>query len=65
MNSVAILGASGTIGSAVARRLTAAEEKVFLLGRNTEKLEPLARELNQRSHARPDGEPRCADQPLY
>jgi len=47
MGSVAILGASGTIGTAVARRLTGQGQSVYLLGRNAEKLEPLSRELNQ------------------
>lgn len=47
MEQVAILGASGTIGTAVARRLTEAGQKVLLLGRNSGKLETLAAELNQ------------------
>ena len=47
MGRVAILGASGTIGSAVARRLASEGHQVLLLGRNPEKLEPLASELNQ------------------
>lgn len=47
MGRVAILGASGTIGSAVARRLASGGCQVLLLGRNPEKLEPLARELSQ------------------
>lgn len=46
MGSVAILGASGTVGTAVARRLTGLGQRVYLLGRNAEKLEPLGRELN-------------------
>ncbi len=47
MGSTAILGASGTIGAAVARQLTANGHSVFLLGRNPEKLQALAMELNQ------------------
>ncbi len=47
MGSIAILGVSGTIGAAVARRLVSAGQTVLLLGRNPEKLEPLGQELNQ------------------
>jgi 3-oxoacyl-[acyl-carrier protein] reductase len=47
MRPVAILGASGTIGAAIAHRLTNAGGQVLLLGRNPEKLEPLASELHQ------------------
>ncbi len=47
MGPVGILGASGSIGAAVARRLTGEGRKVLLLGRNPEKLELLASELNQ------------------
>jgi len=44
---VAILGATGTIGASLARRLAARGEDLILLGRNAEKLAPLAAELNQ------------------
>jgi len=47
MNSVAILGATGTIGTALARRLTKAGRRLLLLGRNAEKLAALSRELGQ------------------
>ncbi|HAN99923.1 MAG TPA: oxidoreductase [Planctomycetaceae bacterium] len=47
MNGIAILGASGTIGSAVARRLVAAGRPVLLVGRDAERLAPLAAELDQ------------------
>ena len=47
MGSIAILGASGTIGAAVARQLTSQGDTALLLGRSPEKLEQLARELNQ------------------
>lgn len=47
MNSVAILGATGSIGSALARRLTKAGRRLLLLGRNAEKLTALSRELGQ------------------
>lgn len=47
MGTVAILGASGTIGAATARRLVHRGQKVLLLGRNSDKLKPLADELQQ------------------
>ncbi|SFI53555.1 SDR family NAD(P)-dependent oxidoreductase [Planctomicrobium piriforme] len=47
MSTIAILGASGTIGTATARRLIAAGRKVLLLGRTQEKLAKLAAELDQ------------------
>ena len=47
MSSIALLGASGTIGSVLARRLVAAERSVILLGRDESKLAPLAAELGQ------------------
>jgi NAD(P)-dependent dehydrogenase (short-subunit alcohol dehydrogenase family) len=47
MRYVAILGASGTTGSTLARRLTAAGDRLLLLGRHEEKLRPLAEELKQ------------------
>ena len=47
MGLLAILGASGTIGAAVSRRLTNDGLKLLLLGRNPDKLEPLAAELDQ------------------
>jgi len=47
MERVAILGASGCVGSVVARGLVARGAGVILLGRNPEKLEPLGLELGQ------------------
>ena len=47
MTMIAILGASGTIGSALARRLVRSGRKVLLLGRNGEKLAQLSAELGQ------------------
>ena len=47
MDRVAILGATGTIGSAIARRLVRTGHAVFLGGRNEKKLTVLAQELNQ------------------
>jgi len=41
-----VLGATGSIGSAVARRLHAAGETIFLAARNPEKLQTLAAELD-------------------
>lgn len=45
MSAVAVLGASGTIGSAVARKLVQSGRRVLLIGRDVEKLEPLGVEL--------------------
>ncbi len=45
MTSV-ILGATGTIGSGLARRLVSEGKSVFLVGRNEERLQALANELN-------------------
>ncbi len=47
MSRIAILGATGTIGSAVARRLVRNGERVLLVGRNFEKLTALSQELDQ------------------
>ena len=47
MQRVAILGATGSVGSAIARRLSDKGESVLLLGRNAEKLSALSLELNQ------------------
>jgi len=47
MERVAILGANGTIGSAIARRLVRTRHGVLLVGRNEEKLAALAEELKQ------------------
>lgn len=41
-----IIGATGTIGSCLARRLVEAGKSVFLVGRDAERLQSLARELN-------------------
>lgn len=45
--SIAILGASGAIGSSLARILSASGRRVVLLGRNEEKLARLAEEISQ------------------
>lgn len=47
MSSIAILGATGTIGSVLARRLVRHGQHVLLVGRNEEKLRTLSRELQQ------------------
>jgi len=47
MDQIAILGATGTIGGALARRLVKHGRRVLLVGRNEEKLQELARELSQ------------------
>jgi 3-oxoacyl-[acyl-carrier protein] reductase len=47
MSAIAILGATGTIGSVLARRLVRQGESVLLVGRNEEKLSTLGRELAQ------------------
>ena len=47
MSVIAILGATGTIGSALARRLVRQGMQVLLVGRNDEKLRSLSEELGQ------------------
>ena len=47
MSMIAILGATGTIGSTLARRLVHDGRNVLLVARNADKLAPLAAELNQ------------------
>ncbi len=47
MNHIAILGATGTIGAALARRLVRKGQSVVLVGRNVEKLSHLSHELGQ------------------
>lgn len=47
MNSIAILGATGTIGSILARRLVRQGQPVLLVGRNEEKLRSLSAEICQ------------------
>ncbi|WP_425613369.1 SDR family NAD(P)-dependent oxidoreductase [Anatilimnocola sp. NA78] len=47
MERVAILGATGTIGSALARRLVSHGRSLLLLGRNAEGLRLLGNELDQ------------------
>jgi NAD(P)-dependent dehydrogenase (short-subunit alcohol dehydrogenase family) len=51
MERVAIMGATGTIGAAIARRLVKTGHGVLLVGRNEEKLAALALELSQPSAA--------------
>ncbi|MCX7393938.1 MAG: SDR family oxidoreductase [Planctomycetales bacterium] len=47
MSAIAILGATGTIGSSLARRLVRNGQSVLLVGRNAEKLRLLSLELAQ------------------
>ncbi len=47
MSAIAILGATGTIGSVLARRLVREGQAVLLVGRNEEKLSALGQELAQ------------------
>ncbi len=47
MERVAILGATGSIGSAIARRLCGEGRSLLLVGRNADKLAALSHELNQ------------------
>jgi NAD(P)-dependent dehydrogenase (short-subunit alcohol dehydrogenase family) len=47
MPLITIFGATGDIGSALARRLTRDGQRVLLVGRSAEKLECLGRELDQ------------------
>ncbi|MGE3777064.1 MAG: SDR family NAD(P)-dependent oxidoreductase, partial [Pirellulaceae bacterium] len=47
MSLIAILGATGTIGSALSRRLARQRHHVLLVGRNEGKLRSLAEELGQ------------------
>lgn len=47
MSAIAILGATGTIGSVLARRLVREGQSVLLVGRNEEKLSALGQELAQ------------------
>lgn len=49
MKLIAILGATGTIGSAIARQLVAQGQMVLLVGRNREKLHAIASDLSQPS----------------
>ncbi|QEG37449.1 SDR family NAD(P)-dependent oxidoreductase [Bythopirellula goksoeyrii] len=47
MSTIAILGATGSIGSALARHLVAEAKQVLLLGRDHDRLAALAAELDQ------------------
>lgn len=47
MSSIAILGATGTIGSTLARRLVQRNHQIILVGRNEAKLQTLSEELDQ------------------
>lgn len=47
MSMIAILGATGTIGSVLSRRLVRQGQRVLLVGRNEEKLRSLSDELGQ------------------
>jgi NAD(P)-dependent dehydrogenase (short-subunit alcohol dehydrogenase family) len=47
METIVIFGASGGVGSALARKLSAEKKKVILCSRNKPRLEALAQELNQ------------------
>ncbi len=46
MNNIAIVGAAGGIGSALARRLRARGDQVLLIGRSAERLRVLSEELD-------------------
>lgn len=46
MSNIAIIGAAGGIGSALARRLDAGGHQLLLIGRSAERLAPLAEELS-------------------
>lgn len=45
MNTIAIIGAAGATGSALARRLRAEGRPLLLIGRSEERLKPLAEEI--------------------
>jgi len=47
MGAIAVLGATGTIGSAVARRLVRHGHRLILVGRNEDRLAALSGELDQ------------------
>lgn len=47
MSTIAVLGATGMIGSVLARRLVQQGKRVLLVGRSSEKLETLSTELGQ------------------
>ncbi len=47
MSRIAILGATGTIGTSVARRLVHRGQQLLLIGRNEQKLRSLSEELQQ------------------
>ena len=47
MSSIAILGASGTIGNTLARRLVQNHKRLLLVGRDQDKLKALSLELGQ------------------
>ncbi|MEQ1824505.1 MAG: SDR family NAD(P)-dependent oxidoreductase [Pirellula sp.] len=47
MSLIAILGATGTIGSVLARRLVRHGNHVLLVGRNEQKLQALSEELGE------------------
>jgi 3-oxoacyl-[acyl-carrier protein] reductase len=47
MPAIAIVGATGGVGSAIARRLVKKGKPVLLLGRNRQKLDSLAKEIRQ------------------
>lgn len=47
MNRIAVLGATGGVGGAIARRLVSEGRSVLLVGRDSERLAPLAAELSQ------------------
>ena len=51
MSMIAVLGATGTIGSVLARRLVQNGNQLLLIGRNEERLVSLSRELDQPSVA--------------
>ena len=56
---VALLGASGGIGRALARQMAARGDELFLLGRDEASLERCARDLEAHGAATPVGTARC------
>lgn len=64
MGSVAILGATGTIGQEIAARLTSAGTDVVLVGRNREKLDSLSAKLSQPSLCLESIDSQCLEEGL-
>lgn len=64
MSRYVIVGATGTIGSALARRLTAQGDQLLLVGRSAEKLATLSEELQQPAVASPLNDSRSLEAAL-